>query len=298
MNRTELIFLNLLNLAPKKTAEIIANVARSGESNQATITDWKKLPFFCDEEIKKIISAQRSGILDEEMKLIEKHNITIIDIFDKQYPQLLKEIDDPPVVLYIKGNPEVLSNYSLAIVGTRHPTHYGVSLAEKFSAELAKLGLTIISGLAKGIDTAAHKGTLKCGVPAAVLGSGIMNIYPRENAELAKKIIEKGALISEFPMKTKPLKENFPRRNRIVSGISRGVLVIEAAERSGALITARMALEQNREVFAVPGKIDSPVSKGTHKLIKQGAKLIDSVEDILEELNINVYNINLAEKKD
>ncbi|MFH1319020.1 MAG: DNA-processing protein DprA, partial [Candidatus Omnitrophota bacterium] len=218
--------------------------------------------------------------------LIEKANISVIDIFDRSYPALLNEISYPPIVLYLKGSETILSENLFAIVGSRIPTLYGISTAAKFSYQLSAAGLTIVSGLAKGIDTIAHKEAIRTGKSIAVLGSGLLNTYPKENAQLAEKISLNGAVISEFPLKTAPLRENFPRRNRIVSGLSYGVLVVEAATRSGALITARLACEQNREVFAIPGNVDSPLSRGTHRLIKEGATLVDSIDDILNELNI------------
>ncbi|MBD3264927.1 MAG: DNA-protecting protein DprA, partial [Candidatus Omnitrophica bacterium] len=188
---------------------------------------------------------------------------------------------------YAKGRRKELNNFNFAIVGTRTPTIYGIKMADFFASQLASIGATIVSGLARGVDSAAHRGALKNGTTIAVLGSGLLNIYPKENSKLAKRICENGLVVSEFPLNTPPLRENFPRRNRIISGLSKGVLVVEASSRSGAIITANLALEQNREVFSLPGSIDSPLSKGTNNLIKQGAKLVDSVSDILEEFNIN-----------
>ncbi|MCM8823333.1 MAG: DNA-processing protein DprA [Candidatus Omnitrophica bacterium] len=237
-------------------------------------------------EVEKILEFRDSQDLGREIKLIEKNGISIVDFFDDDYPPLLREIEHPPLVLYLKGDKKVLKEFCFAIVGTRLPTLYGLAMAEKFSFSLAGLGIVIVSGLAKGIDTAVHKGALRGGRTIAVLGSGLLNIYPKENKNLAEDIIVKGAVISEFPLEEPPLKENFPRRNRIISGLSKGVLVVEAALKSGALITARYALEQNREVFAIPGKADSPLSEGTHLLIKEGAKLVDSLKDVLEELDI------------
>ena len=245
----------------------------------------KKIP--SEKDIEKILQVRDSGSLEKELKLIEKEKINVIDIFDVDYPNILKEISRPPLVLYVKGNIAALNKFLFAVVGTRLPTLYGISMAEEFSYKLASLGITVVSGLARGIDTAAHKAALRNGETVAVLGSGLLNIYPRENIRLAGQICSQGALISEFPLGTPPLKENFPRRNRIVSGLSHGVLVVEAAAKSGALITARLAMEQNREVFALPGNADSPLSKGGHSLIKDGAKLVDSIEDIIEELNID-----------
>ena len=206
-------------------------------------------------------------------------------------------------MLYLKGNKSLLKGLCFAVVGSRLATLYGLSMAQKFSLSLSSLGITIVSGLARGVDAQAHRAALETGTTIAVLGSGLLNIYPRQNKDLAKDISKRGVLVSEFPLGEPPFKENFPRRNRIISGLSKGVLIVEASRRSGALITARYALEQNREVFAVPGRVDSPLSRGSHDLIKEGACLVDCLDDILKELNINFnrgsrsLNLNLAEKK-
>jgi len=282
------ILLNLATtLSPKKREDILSALANPQTILNANGKTLKDIPSLTQKDIDMIIDIRDSGLLDKELALIRQRKIQVIDIFDATYPKLLKEINHPPLVLYIEGNTSALNEYLFAIVGTRIPTIYGITMAEEFSCALASLGMVIISGLARGIDTAAHKGALTRGKTIAVLGSGISHIYPNENIELAKYIANAGALISEFPMNEPPRRENFPRRNRIVSGLSRGVLVVEAAQRSGALITAHYALEQNREVFAIPGKADSPLSQGTHSLIKEGAKLVDSVKDILEELHID-----------
>lgn len=248
----------------------------------------KELASVCNigKEIANRIRNFDFGILHKELQLCKENNINIITVEDNEYPQLLKQIPDPPQILYIWG--KILPDeFNLAIVGSRRASFYGLSTAEKFAFQLASLGFCIVSGLARGIDSCAHQGALKAGGKTiAVLGSGLLNIYPPENRELATKIIENGAVISEFPLQTLPYRENFPRRNRIISGLSRGVLVVEAARRSGALITADLALEQGREVFAVPGRVNNPTSWGTNYLIKQGAKLVDAVEDILEEFGI------------
>lgn len=287
MAKTGLIFLNLMKfLAPRKIEGIINYLGSPQKIFEATLNDLKEIPYLQDSDIEEILSLRKSSLLDKELQKIEKEKITVIDIDDEFYPPLLKEISFPPLVLYVKGNLRVLSKMSFAIVGSRIPTLYGLAMAEEFAFKLSVTGLVIVSGLARGIDTAAHKGAVKKGESIAVLGSGLGNIYPSENKRLAEKLSEKGAVISEFPLGEPPLRDNFPRRNRIISGISKGVLVVEAALRSGALITAHYAAEQNREVFALPGKVDSPLSKGTHQLIKEGAKLVDSIEDILTELNI------------
>jgi DNA processing protein len=201
------------------------------------------------------------------------------------YPDLLAEIYDPPLVLYARGNLEIMENPCIAIVGTRKPTIYGLQMSQGIASDLGNRGLTIVSGLARGIDAAAHRGCLEGnGNTIAVLGCGIDMVYPKEHAQLTRKIIEKGLLLSEFPPGTSPSPQNFPVRNRIISGLSLGTVIVEASEYSGSLITARLAMEQNRELFAVPGNLTSPQSFGPNFLIKQGAKLVQSWRDVIEEL--------------
>ena len=221
---------------------------------------------------------------------MKKNNIQFITIKDKEYPQMLKEIYDYPISLYVKGNTKILNSKSIAIVGCRDATTYGQNCAKYFGYNLANEGICVVSGLAKGIDSYAHIGALGAmgtsdsnGKTVAVLGNGLDMIYPQENIELANTIIEKsGAIISEYPLGTKPDKMNFPARNRIVSGMSRGVLVVEAKEKSGTLITVDFALEQGRDVFVVPGNINSVNSVGTNRLIKEGARLVNCYQDLVE----------------
>ena len=211
------------------------------------------------------------------------HHLLTLDHPD--YPARLLEIPDPPNLLFVKGNPALLQQASIGVVGSRNATPQGIQTAQDFSSTLAQQGLGIISGLALGIDAAAHQGALNVGgTTIAVIGTGADRIYPAKNQALARHIAEKGAIVSEFPLGTPALAHHFPRRNRIISGLSSGVLVVEAALESGSLITARVATEQGRDVFAIPGSIHSPVAKGCHQLIKQGAKLVDSAHDILDEL--------------
>jgi DNA processing protein len=232
----------------------------------------------------KIVSLDKKDI-DRELSLAGKLKLNILTASSAAYPQNLKFINDPPIVIYIKGLMLPRDNLAIAMVGSRRASFYGLTCAGKFAEELAASGFTVISGMARGIDTAAHKGALKAGGRTiAVIGSGLQNIYPRENRELSEQIASNGAMISEFPLNAEPLKQNFPRRNRVISGMSLGVLVVEACQNSGALITADFALEQSRDVFAIPGKIDAPGSLGTNELIDQGAKLVSRVEDILEEM--------------
>ena len=209
----------------------------------------------------------------------------IVTLADPGYPQALLQIADPPTVLYVRGRVELLNRPALAIVGSRNPTPQGILNAERFASAFAEAGLIITSGLALGIDAAAHRGALAAGgETTAFVGTGIDRIYPARNRDLAMQIGSMGAIVSEFPIGTPVMAANFPRRNRLISGIARGVLVVEAAIESGSLITARLAGEQGREVFAIPGSIHSPQSRGCHKLIKQGAKLVETAQDVLEEL--------------
>ena len=211
----------------------------------------------------------------------------ILTYADSVYPQALLQIPDPPPVLYVKGRVDLLNGRILAIVGSRNSTRQGNEHAESFAHALSDAGLTIVSGLAQGIDAAAHRGGLKGKSSSiAVVGTGLDTVYPLRNHELAHELADKGCLISEFPLGSPPLAANFPRRNRIISGLARGCLVVEAALASGSLITARLANEQGKEVFAIPGSIHSPLSKGCHALIKQGAKLVETADDVLEELGM------------
>lgn len=213
----------------------------------------------------------------------ERHHL--LPLSDPRYPARLREIADPPPLLYVHGDPEVLAWPALAMVGTRHPTPAGRETAHAFARHLAGSGLVITSGLALGIDAAAHEGALAGGgLTLAVTGTGLDRVYPARHAGLAHRIGESGALVSELPIGTRPTREAFPRRNRILSGLSVGTLVVEAALRSGSLITARLALEQGRELFAIPGSIHNPVARGCHALIRQGAKLVETADDVLEEL--------------
>jgi DNA processing protein len=236
---------------------------------------------------QQVKSLQHSEAdVEGELRLAQEHGVKLLTWDSKDYPHNLKFIYDPPPVLYVKGELMPQDAMAVAIVGSRFCSYYGQSQAERFAGTLGRAGFTIVSGLARGIDTSAHLGTLKAGARTiAVLGCGLARIYPRENEELAERISKKGAILSELPMLTPPDKANFPPRNRLISGLSLGVVVIEAGQRSGSLITAHWALEQGKEVFALPGQIDSPHSQGTHKLIKEGAKLVEDVSDILEELD-------------
>ena len=223
---------------------------------------------------------------------LKKDNAHIVTLADANYPKLLLEISNPPAVLYAIGNLHWLNQPSIAVVGSRNATPQGEKNAEEFSASLCNSGLCVVSGMALGIDGAAHRGALKSnGATIAVVGTGLDIVYPARHRELAHKIAERGLIISEFPLGTPSKAQNFPRRNRLISGLSLGCLVVEANIDSGSLITARLATEQGRDVFAIPGSIHSPVTKGCHQLIKQGAKLVESTQDILEEIK-NLVSLN------
>ena len=229
-----------------------------------------------------------TSVLDATATWLNDPINRIITLADAEYPQTLLNISDPPSVLYVKGRIDLLNVRSLAVVGSRNSTAQGVRNAEAFAKAASESGLCIVSGMAHGIDAAAHKGGLQgVGSTIAVVGTGLDKVYPAANRELAHQLAQHGTIISEFPLGTPPLASNFPRRNRIISGLSEGCLVVEASLQSGSLITARMALEQGREVFAIPGSIHSPQSKGCHSLIKQGAKLVENAQDILEELGFS-----------
>jgi DNA processing protein len=237
---------------------------------------------------EKLLDHNAEASINRAIAWASEPGNCILTLADAAFPQSLLQTADPPCLLYVKGNAQLLNQPSIALVGSRNATAQGNNNAEAFARALSQAGLTVVSGLALGIDAAAHRGALNGrGSTVAVIGTGADRIYPASNAGLAHGIAESGAIISEFALGTPATAYNFPRRNRLISGLSRGVLVVEAAIGSGSLITARMALEQGREVFAIPGSIHSPLAKGCHQLIKQGAKLVESAEDILEELSWN-----------
>jgi len=249
------------------------------------------------ETVREIIHFNQWDKVKAELELISKNKINIITYQDKFYPEKLLNIYDRPPYIYVRGTLND-QDINIAVVGSRQASAYGNYTTERISRELAQRGITVVSGMARGIDSAAHRGAISGrGRTLAVLGSGLDVIYPPENKKLYFEIIENGAVISEYPMGTTPRPSNFPARNRIISGMSYGVVIVEAGEKSGSLITARLALEQGREVFAVPGSIDSAGSRGTNKLIKQGAKLIENTDDILEEIipQMEIKNVRIRE---
>jgi DNA processing protein len=232
---------------------------------------------------------------EKELRKADTLQVSIITQMDSSFPDLLRNIHDPPPLLYVKGNPDLISSNCVGMVGARASTTYGQRIASDLSRRLTLRGVTVVSGLALGIDTASHKGALRgSGATVGVLGCGIDVIYPRQNENLYDEIASYGAIVSEYPLGTRPDAFRFPARNRIISGLSLGVIVVEAARKSGSLITADFALEQGREVFAIPGRVDSSKSEGTHRLLQNGAKLVHTIEDIMEELPVFV----LSEKQD
>lgn len=251
----------------------------------AAPADLRGVPGIGAQLARRIAAAKDEIDVQAELDRCAAHGIRILTDHDDDYPRALREIHDPPAVLYLRGQILPQDALAIAIVGARHATHYGITQAERLAGSLARAGLTITSGLARGIDAAAHRGALAAGGRTlAVLGSGLLNLYPPEHAELAEAVVAGGALISEVPPDSPPLAAAFPQRNRIITGLSLGVMVVEASTQSGALISARHAMEQGRDVFAVPGRIDNRMSRGCHGLIRDGAKLVETADDVLEEL--------------
>jgi DNA processing protein len=249
-------------------------------------------------QIDALVAGPDAELLARTEAWLDAPGHSLLTLADADYPALLREIADPPPLLYCKGRRELLGAPALAIVGSRNATAQGVRDAEAFAEALAGAGLTVVSGLALGVDAAAHRGGLRgAGSSIAVVGTGLDRIYPARNRALAHQLAAEGLIVSEFALGTRPLPGNFPRRNRIISGLARGVLVVEAAPDSGSLITARLAAEQGREVFAIPGSIHSPLARGCHALIKTGAKLVESAEDILEEMAWHVVTRPLAQQQ-
>jgi DNA processing protein len=283
-----LIALNMIPmLGSKRISDISSTFKNMHGFLKAGREELMQVPGISDKLCEHILKYREKIDPSAEIARAKKIGAQIVTIADKDYPELLGQIYDPPPVLYVLGDVSTLKYNAVAIVGTRKASSYGKNVAENFARELASREINVVSGMARGIDSYAHKGATDAGGPTtAVLGCGIDIVYPPENINLMKKIIHCGCIVTCFPMGMRPISSNFPARNRIISGLSLGTLVVEAAEKSGSLITADFALEQGREVFAVPGSILSPYSRGTHKLIKQGAKLVENIDDILSELYI------------
>lgn len=302
-NKKYWIWISLIkNLGSKRKQKLLELCQSPERIYNLTKEELLNIPNIGKKLAENILDKNIRNNIEKHIFYMQKNQIDIVSIYDKEYPQSLKEIYDPPVVLYIKGNKNILNNKSIAIVGCREASDYGKKAAKYFAYNLANQGINIVSGLAKGVDSYAHIGSVcatsvesysqisiypqvekvnKCGKTIAVVGTGLDMVYPKENKHLLEKILENGgAIISEYPLGTKPEKMNFPARNRIISGISRGIIVIEAKEKSGTLITVDFALEQGRDVYVVPGNINSIHSVGTNELIKQGAKLVTNYKDI------------------
>lgn len=273
-------------LGPVKKFALLNKFETAKRIYNATEKEILKVDGMSDKIIQNMQKAKDAKLLEKYEKYILKNDIKIINISDDNYPAKLKNIYAPPITIFAKGDISLLNSKSIAIVGSREPSKYGIYVAEKFSKELSKEGITIVSGLARGIDTFAHVGALSSfGKTIAVLGSGIDVVYPKENAKYYREISEKGLIISEYIVGTAPESKNFPQRNRIISGLSDGVLVVEARKNSGTMITTDFALEQGKELYVIPGNITSNLSAGTNNLIKEGAKLVTDVYEILEDLN-------------
>ena len=276
-------------LGPHRLNTLVKTFGSAQKAWFAPEHDLLSLPKFPRKIIKDIVEKRNRLDPQEEIEKLHQAGIKIVFADEPEYPPRLLEIFDPPGILYARGLPEVLKKPMFAVVGARRASYYGLTVATRIARELAEAGLCVVSGMARGIDSAAHRGALEAGLPtAAVLGCGVDVVYPKENKKVMDEIITKGIVISEFPPGVKPVAGNFPQRNRIISGLAEGVLVIEAAAQSGSLITADFALEQGRDVFAVPGQVTNRLNRGAHGLIKQGAKLVEEAGDILEELGHQV----------
>jgi DNA processing protein len=272
-------------VGPRLRKALLDEFGTAGGVFAAAPADVRRVPGIGAELARRIFAARDEIDVQAQIELCAAHGIRILSDHDDDYPRALREIHDPPAILFVRGTILPQDALAVAMVGSRHATHYGIAQAERLAGSLARAGLTITSGLARGIDAAAHRGALAAGGRTiAVLGSGLLNIYPPEHAELAEQVVAAGAVVSEVPPPSPPVAGAFPQRNRIITGISLGVLVVEASTHSGALISARHAMEQGRDVFAVPGPIDSRMSRGCHRLIRDGAKLVETAEDVLEEL--------------
>ncbi|HLF18100.1 MAG TPA: DNA-processing protein DprA [Candidatus Omnitrophota bacterium] len=287
-----LMILNAIpGLTNRRIVSLMEGFASAADILSASFERLKELQILSEESIRHIIAFDRNDFLEKEKRLMQEHGVHVVCYQDDDYPDGLRHIPDAPVVLYVKGQMPDDWRKAIAVVGSRNASMYGRMMARRLAAQLAEKGCMIISGLARGIDKQAHEGCLSVnGCTVAVLGCGLACVYPPEHEKLYERIIQAGALVSEFPMNALPLSFNFPRRNRIISGLSQGVLVVEAAQRSGAIITADFALEQGKEVYALPGPVDQAGSYGVHELIKQGAKLITGVEDILEDFDQTFNN--------
>ena len=282
----DLICLTMVRgVGPLASRALLERFVTAGRALDASPSALRAVPGVGPKLAEKIARARRDHDPAAELELCRHAGVRVVARGDTPYPPPLEHIPDPPSLLYLRGTIVPRDQLAIALVGSRKCSPYGMRIAERLASALARVGLTVVSGLARGIDAAAHRGSLKAGGRTiAVLANGLAQVYPPEHDELAREIVEAGALLSESPMLQEPIAGLFPQRNRIISGLCLGVVVVEAAPRSGSLSTARHALEQNREVFAVPGPVDSLLSRGCHRLIRDGARLVETVDDILEEL--------------
>lgn len=295
-SREAYLILNALpHVGPVTLRRLLERFPGPEEILSAQERDLRQVQGVGPEIAKSICDWENQFDLEAESAKLEKHSVRVVMPDDPEYPPLLKETYDPPVILYAKGVLKPESRANLSVVGSRKTSSYGTETARKLSYQLAGLGFSVVSGLARGIDSAAHTGALQAkGHTVAVLGCGVDVVYPPENQKLYDQILEGGgAILSEFPLGTNPTRQTFPMRNRVVSGMSMGTLVVEAGQQSGAMITANFANEQGRQVFAVPGRVDSALSRGCHRLIKDGAKLVEDVDDILCEFE-NLFSVPRA----
>jgi len=286
MSRTaEIVLLNLVEgIAPSAISGLLVRFDRTGAILEASPRDLEEagLP---SGPVLALVAARKRGDHEREIARADEAGIALVAPGDVGYPKRLLDLTTPPPLLYVRGSIDEADGAAVAVIGARRCTHYGRAQAARIASDLADSGVTIVSGLARGVDAASHAGALAAGGRTlAVLGCGVDVVYPREHRQLYRKIEISGAVLSEYPLGTPPVRWNFPRRNRIISGLSLGVVVVEASLRSGTLVTVEWALDQGRDVFAVPGNVDSPLSRGTHRLIREGAKLVEEAGDILEEL--------------
>ena len=294
----ELILSLTSGVGPKIRHSLLDRFGNATNILNAPAHELRAVPGVGTKLVAKIRTARESVDVSKQWELIREHHAKLLTPNDPNYPRLIKELPDPPGIFFTKGTILDQDQLAIGIVGSRHATTYGKRVAEQLASALGRAGFTIISGLARGIDAAAHRGAIKAKARTiGVLGSGLAKIYPPEHHKLAEEVIEHGALISEAPMHAPPTAGCFPQRNRIISGLSLGIIVIEASARSGALITARHAYEQNREVFAVPGMINSRMSTGCHQLIRDGAILVQSADDVIEELGPLTERTVISEKE-
>ncbi len=293
------VALNMVRGIGPRTANQLVN--RFKTPSQVFVAGRRELELnrISDDSIAELHDSNILGRANDEIERVEQLGGTITVLQDENYPRMLRELYDPPIVLYSRGNlGSALARPCLAIVGSRRASTYGINTAERLARDLASRGMTIVSGLARGIDAAAHRGALAAsGRTVAVMGTGLESVYPREHKRLADEILAEGAIVTEFPLGTPPLSQNFPYRNRVLSGLSLGVIVVEAAEHSGSLITARLASEQGRDVFAVPGQITSPNAFGPNCLIRDGARLVGCWQDVVEELPRALRELILGDER-